>query len=53
MDLPVRMRIIYGVKGRRAIRLKFGDKFVNSITTVALQAKPSICTTRKSKIAKI
>ena len=45
MDLPIPMRIIYNAKYRYAIRLKFGGKFLISLTKLVLQAKASISST--------
>ena len=45
MDLSNRMRIIYDVKHRHAIRLKFGDKFLTSLAKLVLQVKVSISST--------
>ena len=38
------MRVIYNVK-HYVIRLKFGEKFVTSLTKLVLEAKASICST--------
>ena len=46
----MRMRIIYNVKRRFAIRLKFGDKFLTSLTRLVLQVKASICSTIKENL---
>ena len=43
------MRIIYNVK-HFAIHLKFGDKFLNSLTKLVLEAKASICSTIKEDL---
>ena len=46
MDLPIRIRIIYFiyyVKDCYAIRLKFGYKFLTSLTRLVLEVKASIC----------
>ena len=43
MDLSIRMKLMYIVKHRYAIRLKFGDKFLTSLTKQGLEAKTSIC----------
>ena len=50
MDLSVRLRIVYNVKCCYAIRLKFGDKFLTSLTNLVLQAKASICSTIKENL---
>ena len=50
MDLSIPMKIIYNVKYRYAIRLKFGDKFLTSLTNLVLQAKASICSTIKENL---
>ena len=45
MDLSIRIRIIYNVKHRNAICLKFGDNFLTSLTKLVPQVKASICST--------
>ena len=50
MDLSVIIRIVYNVKYRYAIRLKFGDKFLTSLTYLVLQVKASICPTIKENL---
>ena len=47
MDLTIRMRIIYNVKHRKAIRLKIGNKFLTALTKLVLEAKANICSTLK------
>ena len=47
MDPPIRMRIIYNITHHYAIRLKFGDKFLTSLTKLLLEAKAIICSTIK------
>ena len=44
------MRVMYNVKHRYAIRLKFGDKFLTSLTSLVLEAKASICSTIKENL---
>ena len=39
MDLPIRMIIIYSVKHRHTIRLKFGDITLPTLTKLVLKAK--------------
>ena len=41
------MRVIYNIKYRYAIRLKFGNEFLTSLTKLVLEAKGSICSTIK------
>ena len=41
MDIPVQMTIIDNLKYRHAIRLKFRDKFLISLTKLKLEAKAS------------
>ena len=50
MDLPIRIKIIYDVKHRYAIRLRFGNKFLTSLTNLVLEAKASICSTIKENL---
>ena len=44
------MRVIYIVKHRYIIRLKFEDKFLTSLTKLALEAKASLCSTNKENL---
>ena len=44
------MRIISNVKYRHTIRLKFGEKFLTSLTKLILQVKASICSTIKENV---
>ena len=50
MDLLIPMTIIYNVKHHYAIRLKFGEKYLNSLTKLELEAKVSICSTIKENL---
>ena len=50
MDRSVRIRIIYNVKHRYVIRMKFGDKFLTSPTKLVLKKKSSICSTIKENL---
>ena len=47
MDLLIRIRVIYKVKHRYTIGLKFGAKFLISPTKVVLEAKAMISSTIK------
>ena len=44
------MRIIYNVRHRYAIRLKFGDKFLTFLTKLVLEGKTSISSTIKENL---
>ena len=44
------MRIIYNVRHCVAVRLKFGDKFLTSLSKLVLQVKASICSTIKEDL---
>ena len=51
MDLSIRMKPMYIVKHHYAIRLKFGDKFLTSLTKQGFEAKTSIyCSTIKENL---
>ena len=50
MDLPIQIRSIYKVKHRHAIRLKFGDKCLTSLTKLVFETKTSICSTIKENL---
>ena len=50
MDMTIRVRIIYKVKHRYAIRLKFRDKFLSSLTKLVLEARLCSCSTLKEKL---
>ena len=44
------MRVMYNVKRCYTIRLKFGDKFLTSLTKLVLEAKASIYSTIKENL---
>ena len=44
------MRAMYFIKHRYAIRLKFEDKFLTSLTKLVLEVKASICSTIKENL---
>ena len=44
------MRVAYHVKHRYAIRLKFGGKFLTSVTKLVLEVKVSIFSTIKADL---
>ena len=44
------MRVIHNVKHCYAIPLKFGGKFLTSLTQLVLDAKVSICSTIKENL---
>ena len=51
MDLSIQMRIIYNVRHRYAIRLKFGeDKFLTFLARLVLEGKASNCSTIKENL---
>ena len=50
MDLLIRMKIIYNVKHRNAVRLKFGYTFLSSLTKLVLETEVSICSTIKENL---
>ena len=50
VDLLIRMIIIYNVTRRYAIRLKFGGKFLTSLTKLTSQARANICCTIKRSV---
>ena len=43
MDLSIRIRAIYNVKHRYAIRMKVADKLLTSLDNLVLESKTSIC----------
>ena len=53
MDLSIRIKIIYNVKHRYAIRLKSGVKFIAPLTKLVLEEKASICSTIKRKLQSV
>ena len=50
MDLPIRMTIIFNLKQRYSIHLKFEDKFLTSLTKLLLEAKASIGSAIKENV---
>ena len=44
------MRVMYNIKHRYAIRLKFGDKLLTSLIKLVLEAKGRICSTVKENL---
>ena len=50
MDLSIRMRIVYNLKHRYAMRLKFGEKLLTSLTKIVLEAKASTWLTFKENL---
>ena len=50
MDGSIRIRIIYNVKHRFVIRLKFGGKFLTFLTKLVLERKASIFSTIKENL---
>ena len=50
MVQSIQMRVVYHVKHRYAIRLKFVDKFLTSPTKLAIEAKAVICSAIKKNI---
>ena len=50
MNLSTRMRVNYDVKHRYAVRLRFRDKLLTSITKLVLEVKTNICFTIKENL---
>ena len=50
MDLSIQMGIIYNVKNRYVIRLKFGDKLLTFLTKLVFEGKASICSTMNENL---
>ena len=50
MGLFIPMIIIYNIQHCHAIRLKFGDKILTSLTKLVLAAKAIICSTIKENL---
>ena len=50
VDLSTRMRVIYNIKHRYAIRFEFGDKSLSSLTKLVLEAKATNCSTIKENL---
>ena len=50
MDLSILLRIIYNVKHRYEVRMKFGYEFLTSPANIVLKKKASICSTIKENL---
>ena len=50
MNLPIRTRIIYNVKHSYVICMKFGEKFLTSLTKPVLKSKDNICSAIKENL---
>ena len=50
INLPIQIRIIYNVKIRHAIHLKFGDKFLIFLAKLLLKSKANMCSMIKENL---
>ena len=50
MDLSIQMGIIYNVKNRYVIRLKFGDKLLTFLTKLVFEGKAIIYSTTNENL---